>query len=113
MKSGLQSGGALALVASGVGSAFALAACCALPMLLVGAGLSPYWLGPVAEFGDRFGFALHILSIATLVGSVFIVLRSPAMCSPGALCANPWFRISILLLAILGVTLLVLARVYR
>lgn len=84
-----------------------------MPMLLVSAGFSPYWLGPIAEFGDRFGFALHVLSIVTLIGAMFIVLRSPANCAPGALCAKPWFRIGIVLLAIVGVTLLVLARVYR
>ncbi len=39
--------GGLALIATGCASAFAIAACCALPLLLATLGLSASWLFPI------------------------------------------------------------------
>ena len=112
MRSEVKSTGAVALVASGIGAAFALAACCALPMLLVGAGLSPYWLAPAAQVGERLGDCLVVVSILALAGAVFVVVRAPKTCAPGDLCARPWFRASIIALAVIGAALLVASKVY-
>src|SRR4051812_14408384 len=112
MQDGIKSTGAVTLAIGGVGAAFSLAACCALPLLLVSVGLSPYWVTPAAGLGERLGFCLVILSIVALAGAVFIVLRAPKTCAPGSLCVRPWFRVAIMALALLGVVLLVLAHIY-
>lgn len=112
VKSEVRSSGAIVLVASGIASAFALAACCALPILLAGAGLSPYWLAPVATVGSQFSTALTVLAVLSLAGSAFLVLRSIKTCAPGALCARPWFRVSIVGAAIVGTGLLILSKLY-
>ena len=112
MKSADRSNGAIALVVGGIASAFALSACCALPILLVGAGLSPYWLAPFATVGSQFSVPLTILAVACLAGSAFIVFRSVRTCEPGDLCARPWFRMSIALAAALGTVLLIVSKLY-
>ena len=112
MKTEVKSSGAIALVASGIASAFALAACCALPILLAGIGLSPYWLIPVATVGTQFSTALTVLAVVSLAGAAFIVSRSAKTCAPGDLCARPWFRVSIIAAAIVGTGLLILSKLY-
>ena len=112
MKTEVKSGGAIALVVSGIASAFALAACCALPILLAGIGLSPYWLIPVATVGTQFSTALTVLAVFSLAGATFIVLRSAKTCAPGDLCARLWFRVAIISAAMLGIGLLFLSKRY-
>ena len=112
MRSELKSTGAAALVTGGIAAAFALAACCALPMLLGGAGLSPYWLAPAAEVGERLGDCLAVASVLALAGAVYVVIRAPKTCAPGALCARPWFRVTIIALAVVGAVLLALSKIY-
>lgn len=112
MRTDVRSAGAFALVAVGMAAAFALAACCALPFLLAGAGLSAYWLGPVASLGERFGNVLALFSLLALAGAVFVVARGPTTCSPAGLCARLWFRVSIVGLAATGMLLLLLSKLY-
>ena len=81
-------------------------------MLLVGAGLSPYWLMPVAHVGMRFSTALTVLAVASLAGAAFIVLRSARTCAPGDLYARPWFRASIIVAATIGTGLFILSKMY-
>ena len=104
--------GALALVSGGVGAAFALAACCALPMLLMGAGLGVYWLAPVAAFGERFSAILTAIAVLALLGGVATGLRAAKTCGPGDLCARPSFRVGIIVLACIGAVLFVLSKIY-
>ena len=112
MNDNAKSVGALALVTSGIGAAFALAACCALPILLTGVGLSVYWLAPVAEIGERFNVVLTVLAVFALGGAVVTVLRASKTCSPGDLCSRPIFRAGVIVLACIGVVLLVLSKTY-
>ena len=112
MKTEFKSNGAIALAASGIASAFALAACCALPMLLVGAGLSPYWLAPFGTVGVQFRFPHTVLAVACLAGAAFIVFKSAKTCEPGDLCARPWFRGSIIVAAVIGSGLLIASKLY-
>lgn len=112
MRTEAKSTGAIALVVSGMASAFALAACCALPLLLTGAGLSAYWLVPVANFGLQFTTALTALAVVSLAGAAFIVLRSAKTCAPGDLCARPWFRAGIVIAAVFGAGLLIASKLY-
>ena len=112
MSSQAKSGGAIALVASGIAASAALAACCAFPVLLAGAGLSAYWLQPVAAFAEPHSFILNALAVLALIGSVALVIRAGRTCEPGDLCARPLFRWSIIAAALLGAVLLVLSKVY-
>lgn len=112
MSAEAKSSGAIALVISGLASAFALAACCALPILLAGAGLSAYWLAPVAAFGLQFTTALTFLAVLSLAGAAFIVLRSAKTYAPVDLCARPWFRVVIVVAAIVGIILLIASKLY-
>jgi mercuric ion transport protein len=112
MRNEAKSSGAIALAFSGIASSFALAACCALPILLAGAGLSAYWLEPFATFGLQFTAALTVLALLSLAGAAFIVLRSAKTCAPGDLCARPWFRAVIALAAVCGTILLIASKLY-
>jgi mercuric ion transport protein len=107
-----KSGGAIALVASGIAASAALAACCALPILLAGVGLSAYWLQPVAAAVGPFGDILTGLAVLALAGSVVVVVRAGRTCEPGDLCVRPAFRWSIIAAAILGAVLLVVSKIY-
>jgi mercuric ion transport protein len=104
--------GAVALVSGGIASAFALAACCALPFLLAGLGLSATWLMPVVAVTQPYATEITILSAMALAGSVFLVVRAGRRCEPGSLCAKPAFRWSIIGAAILGAALLVASKIY-
>jgi mercuric ion transport protein len=112
MNAETKSTSAVALVTGGIASAFALAACCALPVLLAGAGLSAYWLAPIATFADPRRGLLTALAVVALAGSVVVVLSAPPTCSPGDLCARPAFRVTIVMVAIIGAVLLILSRMY-
>lgn len=112
MSSQARSGGAIALVASGIAASGALAACCAFPVLLAGVGLSTYWLLPVAEFAEPNSFVLNAIAVLALIGSVVLVIRAGQTCKPGDLCARPLFRWSIIAAAMVGAVLLVLSKVY-
>jgi mercuric ion transport protein len=107
-----KSGGAVALVASGIAASAALAACCAFPVLLAGVGLSAYWLQPVAAFAEPNSVILDAIAVLALIGSVALVVRAGRTCEPSDLCARPVFRWSIILAAVVGAVLLVLSKVY-
>jgi mercuric ion transport protein len=112
MKTEAKSSGAIVLAISGIASAFALSACCALPILLAGAGFTTYWLAPFGAAGSHFRTPLNILAVLFLAASAFIVLRSAKTCRPGDLCARPWFRRLILAAAAFGTALLILSKLY-
>lgn len=112
MKSEAKSSGAITLAISGIASAFALAACCALPILLAGAGFTTYWLAPFGAAGSHFSTPLTVFAAVSLAGSAYIVLRSATTCQPGDLCARPWFRWSILAAAAFGIVLLFVSKLY-
>ena len=107
-----KSGGAIALVSSGVAAAAALAACCALPILLAGIGLSATGFSRSSPPSGPYGVLLTCVSTLALVGSVVLVVRAGATCAPGDLCARPAFRVTIVAAAIVGAILLVLSQVY-
>jgi mercuric ion transport protein len=112
MRRSFKPAGVLALAVGGTASAFALAACCALPLLLVGAGLSPYWLAPAALWGERLGSWLTIFSVIALGSAVILLWRSARTCAPGSLCSRRWFIWTVAAIAAAGLVLLVLAQVY-
>ena len=112
MRDGVKSTGAFVLVAGGLAGAFSLAACCALPILVVALGLGAGWLAPIALAAQPHAGLLTALSAAALLGSVAIVLRAPKSCRPESICARPAFRGSVIAAAGAGAVLLVLSRIY-
>lgn len=107
-----ESTGAVALASGGVLTSFALAACCAIPIALVGLGLSAGWLIPIVSATQPYAKILTPLAALALVGSVLLVLRASRACAPGDLCARPWFRRGVMGFALIGAILLVLSKIY-
>ena len=109
MNDSLKSTGAVALVVGGVASAFALATCCAIPFFFGSAALV---FAPIALASEPHNQLLTALSAIGLLGSVGVAARAPRHCNPDAVCARPWFRWSIFVGALIGMVLLVMAKVY-
>ena len=105
--------GAATLSLGGFGSAFSLAACCGLPVLLPAIGVGAAWLAPVARATSPFEAVLPWIAAIALAGSLLLVLRAPRLCAPGSLCARPAVRSGLFALTVLGAALLILWLVYR
>lgn len=112
MQDKVKAGGAVALATSGVAVAFALAACCAIPILLAALGFGATWLVPLVSVTMPYTELLTAFSLAALAGSVFLVLRARRTCQPGDLCARPAFRWSVIAAAAVGAVLLVASKIY-
>jgi mercuric ion transport protein len=102
----------VALAGSGVAAAFALAACCAVPLFLATLGISANWLVPLVSATTPYTELLTGFAVVALAASVFIVLRAKRTCQPGDLCARPAFRWSVIVAAAIGAVLLVLSKIY-
>lgn len=109
MNDGMRSTSAAALAAAGIAAAFALAACCALPVLFAGVALI---FAPIALASEPHSQALTAISAIGLVGSVGMAAFAPRHCEANAVCARPWFRWAIFFAASAGLVLLVLAKAY-
>ncbi|TPG07511.1 hypothetical protein EAH84_14460 [Sphingomonas oligophenolica] len=104
--------GAAGLASAGLAASFGLAACCALPIILAGAGVGTAWLaGPISIADPIRGYLTPIAALA-LGAAAFLVLRSPKSCAPGDLCARPVPRIVLGLLVVIGGVLLYLSTQY-
>lgn len=107
-----KSTGAIALVTGGFASAFCLAACCALPVLLAGTGIGMAWLAPLVSFSMPHTGVLTAFSLVALVGSAGLVWKTSTRCEPGSLCATPVFRWAVTVAAAIGLVLLGLSKIY-
>jgi mercuric ion transport protein len=112
MNDGMKSTGAVALVTGGIGAAFALAACCAVPALLASIGLGAAWLVPIVSASQPHAEVLTGVSAVALLGGVGVVARAPKHCATNSTCARPWFRWTVIAAALAGAVLLVLSKVY-
>ena len=112
MNDGVKSTGAIALVTGGIASAFALAACCAIPFFLAGFGLGSGWLVPVVSASRPHADLLTVTSCFALIGGVGLVWRAPRHCEPKSLCARPAFRWGVAAAAVIGGILLLLSKIY-
>ena len=112
MNDGIKTTSAVALVATGLGTAFSLAACCAIPLLLAGTGIGVAWLAPIVSASQPYSAILTILSVLALIGGLGIVWRSPKHCQPGSVCARPAFRWIMTAVAVIGAILIVLSKIY-
>lgn len=112
MQDRVKSTGAVALAGSGVAAAFALAACCAVPLFLATLGISSNWLVPMVSVTMPYTGLLTGFAAVALAASVFIALRARRTCQPGDLCARPVFRWSVIVAAFIGAVLLILSKIY-
>ena len=113
MATGKQTTGITALAAGGFASAFAVASCCALPIIFAALGLGAFWFAPVGAAAMPYDGPLTALAVAGLLLSVIFVLRASRTCAPGDWCSRPWFRRSIIGVALAGALLLVLSWIFK
>ena len=103
------------LTVAGLGAAFGLAACCALPLLLISLGLSTAWLGEIASTaGSNRGLLLLFAALALLGGAILLwrQQRHADTCGPNGVCTPPAVRVLTLVGLIVGVVLLIAGDLY-
>lgn len=103
------------LTFGGLGAAFGLAACCALPMLLATIGLSSAWLSGVASIAAPYRSLLLAVGALTLGGGAVLLWRQQrhaAACGPDGSCTPPAVRVATLVGLIVGAILLIAAYLY-
>ena len=107
--------GASLLTLGGLGAAFGLAACCALPLLLVSLGLSSAWLGGIASLAGPYRTLLLAIGALALAGGAVLLWRQQryaATCGPEGECTPPAVRMAILVGLIVGTVMLVAGILY-
>ena len=100
---------------AGLAAAFGVAACCALPLLLISLGLSTAWLGGVASFAEPNRNLLMIFATLALGAGAFFLWRQQrhaARCGPNGICTPPAVRVLTLAGLIVGVVLLIAGYLY-
>lgn len=103
------------LTVAGLGAAFGLAACCALPLLLISLGISTAWMGGVASLAAPHRTLLLVFAALTLGGGAIILWRQQrhaASCGPNGVCTPPAVRFLTLAGLIVGVVLLIAGYLY-
>ena len=103
------------LTFAGLGAAFGLAACCALPMVLISLGLGTAWLGGIASIAAPNRALLLIFGAMALTGGAILLWRQQrhaVTCGPNGVCTPPALRILTLVGLIVGVMLLVAGYLY-
>ncbi|PKB14943.1 mercuric ion transport protein [Novosphingobium kunmingense] len=107
--------GALVLTLGAIGSAFGVAACCALPMLLATAGIGTAWLTGIAMVSLPYRNALMIISLLALLASAALlwrIERNVTRCGDGAARTPRWQRMSLLAGLLVGMGLLAAGYLY-
>lgn len=102
-------GGAVLLTVSGIGAAFGVAACCALPILLATAGIGTAWLAGIASIAAPYREIWIVISALSLLISAFLLWRAhqKAVRCGGVAASSPrWLRIALAVGLAVGVTLL-------
>ena len=107
--------GALLLAFGAIASAFGVASCCALPILLTTAGISVGWLGGIAVAAAPYRTILLGLSALCLVGGAVMLWRQQRVamtCGPEGACTPPALRALVLVGLTAGAILLWLGYSY-
>lgn len=107
--------GAAILTVSGIVTAFGVASCCALPILLTTAGLSAAWLGGVAALAAPYRTVLLCLSALSLAGGAVFLWRiqlTARNCGPDGACTPVALRGLLLFGLVVGAVLLYLGYSY-
>ena len=107
--------GAGLLTLSGLAAAFGVAACCALPLLLISLGLGTAWLGGIASIAAPNRTLLLAFGALALTGGAILLWRQQrhaATCGPNGVCTPPAVRILTLIGLIVGAVLLCAGYLY-
>ena len=107
--------GAGLLTIGGIAAAFGVAACCALPLLLISFGLGTAWLGGIASIAEPNRTLLLAVGALALAGGAILLLRQhreAKACGPGGICTPPAVRMLTLFGLIVGVVLLCAGYLY-
>ena len=103
------------LTVAGLAAAFGVAACCALPLLLISLGLSTAWLGGIASIAEPNRALLLVLAALALSGGAYFLWqqqRHAAKCGPNGVCTPPAVRVLTLVGLLMGVVLLIAGYLY-
>jgi len=106
-RSGVAAGSSsLALIAAGIGSAFAAASCCALPIILGGLGLGTAWLFRLAVWAAPHRTALLGIALAAfLAGAALLFRQWRVRCDPKVWCSRPWVKVMTVIGLLVGIAL--------
>ena len=98
----------------GTAAAFGVAACCALPFLLSGIGLSVGWLTGIALLASPHTEWLMIVSALSLAFAAWQwgQMQRTAMHATGPGASPRWLRLLLLIAIVAGMVLLVLGYIY-
>ena len=112
---GLKSSGSALLTLGGLAAAFGVAACCALPLLMISLGLGTAWLGGIASVAAPIRSLLLVFAALALAGGAALLWRQQrhaASCGPNGVCTPPAVRLLTLVGLIMGVVLLIAGYFY-
>ena len=107
--------GAGLLTIGGLAAAFGVAACCALPLLLISLGLGTAWLGGIASIAEPSRTLLLAVAALALAGGAILLWRQQrqaAACGPRGICTPPAVRMLTLFGLIVGAVLLCAGYLY-
>ena len=103
------------LTLGGLAAAFGVAACCALPLLMISLGLGTAWLGRIASVAAPIRSLLLVFAALALAGGAILLWRQQrlaATCGPNGVCTPPVVRLVTLVGLIVGVVLLIAGYLY-
>ncbi|MBW0002983.1 MAG: mercuric reductase [Hyphomicrobiales bacterium] len=101
--------GAALLMLGGIGAAFGVASCCALPLLFTTLGIGTAWLGGVAMLAaPHRTFLLGVGAVCLIAAAGLMVRqeRAAMACAPGGVCITRATRVLMLVGVLIGVGLL-------
>lgn len=109
-----RSAGATIFTLGGIGAAFGVASCCALPLLLASLGISSVWLTGIALFAaPHRQFLLFAGAISLAVGAILLWRRRQAVaCGPKSIFSSPAVRGLTFAGLLIGLTLLTFGTIY-
>ena len=108
-------GGAALLTVGGIGAAFGVAACCALPIMLATAGIGTAWLTGIASVTAPHRDIWIAISALSLLISAFMLWRAhknAVRCGGVAASSPRWLRIALAGGLLIGAGLLVAGILY-
>ena len=107
--------GAALLTLSGIGAAFGVAACCALPIMLATVGIGTAWLAGIASVTAPHRDIWIAISALSLLISAFMLWRvhqNAVRCGGVAVSSPRWLRIALAAGLLAGTALLVAGILY-
>ena len=107
--------GAALLTLSGIGAAFGVAACCALPIMLATVGIGTAWLAGIASVTAPHRDIWIAISALSLLISAFMLWRvhqNAVRCGGVAVSSPGWLRIALAAGLLAGTALLVAGILY-